>query len=161
MEVSIQSGLQMNTPQAPKQSWRILVVDDRFKFGETVRDIASLFNCNTRIALSLQSAVQHLAHWNPHLVLLDLHLPPDEWEPVPALRTKYDPTQRSLALCEQITAHPRFQHVTVCFVTVDNQREQRLLAQQAGAHGFWTKSEFGAEALEHLLCRVEAVNTPD
>lgn len=142
------------------QPWRILVVDDRFKFGETVKDIAVLFGCTTRVVLNLPAAVHQLVHWNPHLILLDLHLPPDEWDPVPALQKKYNPTQRSLALCEQITSHARFQHITVCIVTVDDQPEQRNLAKQAGAHYFWTKSDFGADALEVTLHRVRATNQP-
>ena len=155
------SAIQGDNSRMDAQNWRILVVDDRFKFGETVRDIATLFGCTTHLALNLSAAVHQLIHWEPHLILLDLHLPPDEWEPVPALQTKYDPTQRSLALCEQITSHPRFQNITVCIVTVDDQPQQRMLANQAGAHFFWTKSEFGADALEVTLRHVQAATQPD
>jgi CheY-like chemotaxis protein len=143
-----------------RQTWRVLIIDDRAKFADAVRDMAHLYGCETRTALNLSTAVQEVTQWQPHLVILDLHMPVDKWEPKPALGAKYNLTQRSLAFCEQLTTHPRLHHVVVCVVSVDNQVEQVQLAEHAGAHRFWPKDGFGANEFEEMLRLVESANTP-
>jgi CheY-like chemotaxis protein len=129
--------MRVDNPLRPR--WRVLIIDDRVKFADGVRDMAHLYGCETRTALKLSTAIPLLTHWLPHLVVLDLHMPADDWEPKPALRARYNLTQRSLAFCEQLTTHSRFQNVVVCIVSVDCQAEQVERAKQAGAHRFWSK----------------------
>ncbi len=135
---------------------RVLVVDDLYKFYSEVKRFAALLDCETRLATNLTVASRELEQWTPHIILLDLHLPSDRWEPPPELRHKYEPTQKALAFCQQVTASPRFQDVRVFFVSVDRQARHMELARQAGAHGFLRKSHFTMEVFERLLTRVRA-----
>jgi CheY-like chemotaxis protein len=155
----------MSQNSAPTPGWRILVVDDRVQFVNGVRDMAVLIDCDVKAAFSLKTAAEELtneklAHWTPHLILLDLHLPSRGWKPHAVLRDQYDPTLYALAFCRQVRAHPRLKNVVVCIVTVDDQQEQREMARQAGAHAFYLKDGFHYDTLETLLAHLEAMHSP-
>ena len=141
----------MNNQPNNSPPYRILIVDDLPVWADSASAIAGLFNCETRVATTLNTAVRELARWRPQLIILDLHMPCDTWEPVPALRKKYLPTQKTLAFCEQVTTHPQLSHVVVAIVSVENQVEQQMLALQAGAHFFYTKGDFDAAKFSFLL----------
>lgn len=146
----------MNMRDEMQPPWRVLVVDDLPAWGDGVRSIAGLFDCELRVTTNLSAAVRELARWQPQLIILDLHMPRDEWEPEPLLRLKYKPNQKTLAFCEQVTTHPQLQHVIVAMVSVENQLEQQALALEAGAHCFYTKGDFGVEKFESLLSQLAA-----
>ncbi len=146
----------MNRQDEIQSPWRVLVVDDLPTWGDGVMSMAELLQCEVRAVTNLQDAVRELAHWQPQLIILDLHMPRDEWEPEPLLRLKYKPNQKTLAFCEQVTTHPLLQHVVVAMVSVENQREQQALALEAGAHFFYTKGDFGVERFEFLLSQLAA-----
>lgn len=138
--------------------WRVLIVDDLPKWGDSISSMASLFDCDVRVTTNLSAAVRELARWQPQLIILDLHMPRDEWEPVPQLALKYKPNQKTLAFCEQVTTHPQLSHVLVAMVSVENQLEQQALALEAGAHFFYTKGDFNVEKFEFLLSQLTAVS---
>lgn len=146
----------MNIQGEIQPPWRVLVVDDLPAWGEGVNSLAELFHCEVRVTMNLSAAVRELARWQPQLIILDLHMPRDEWEPEPLLRLKYKPNQKTLAFCEQVTTHPQLQHVIVAMVSVENQLEQQALALEAGAHFFYTKGDFGVEKFEFLLSQLTA-----
>lgn len=140
--------------------WRVLVVDDLPIWADSVSLFANHFNCQVHIATNLSKAVQELAVWRPHLIILDLHMPRDPWEPIPRLRQKYRPNQKTLAFCEQVTSHPELRKVVVAMASVEEQREQQEQAWQAGAHYFFNKGNFTVETFEKLLHHVQEINTP-
>lgn len=141
--------------------FRVLVVDDRFEYGQLVKEMGDFLSCETLIVTNFSTAAQQIVDWDPHLLLLDMHLPQDSWEAVPSIREKYDPTQKSLAFCEQTRRHPRLRHTVVIFVSVDNQPEQKELAKSAGAHGYFTKDQFNTEKLEAVINKIrEKKNKP-
>lgn len=144
----------MTMPNGMQPPWRVLVVDDLPAWGDGVSSMAGLFDCKVRVATNLSAAVRELARWQPQLIILDLHMPRDEWEPIPILGLKYKPNQKTLAFCEQVTTHPQLQHVIVAMVSVENQPEQQALALEAGAHFFYTKGDFGMERFEFLLSQL-------
>lgn len=143
-------------PEKPTGSpRRILVVDDMSVWANTIRQFSTLFHCEVRHASRLTAAVQELARWQPHLIILDLHMPRDPWQPIPTLRGKYAPDQHTLAFCEQVTTHPKLAHILVAITSVEEQAEQQTLARAAGAHYYFTKGEFNVEQLTQLLADVE------
>lgn len=139
-----------------KQTWRVLVVDDLPVWADTITHFATLFDCEVRLATTLSAAARDLARWQPHLIILDLHMPRDSWQPTPQLREKYGPHQKSLAFCEQVTSHPKLSDVIVAVATVEEQPEQQVLARQAGAHYFYNKADFTVAHFEDLLARTHA-----
>lgn len=143
-----------------EEYWRILVVDDRPEFGPVVAGYAEGFTVQLRQATDLSAAIREVARWRPHLIILDLHMPRDDkWEPLAHLNAKYDPTQKSLAFCEQVTSHPQLRSILVAVVSVEDQPAQIQLAHQAGARAFFTKGKnFGVEELEELLEEVSAIH---
>jgi len=122
--------------------WRVLVVDDLPVWADNVRAFAEMHRCGFRLATDLSAAVRELARWRPHLIILDLHMPRDPWQPIPELRDKYNPNQKTLAFCEQVTSHPQLSHILVAVVSVEQQLEQQELACKAGAHFFYNKGQF-------------------
>jgi CheY-like chemotaxis protein len=146
--------LTMNMQGEMETPWRVLIVDDLPTWGDSISSIAGLFNCDVRVTTNLTAAVRELARWQPQLIILDLHMPRDEWEPLPLLGLKYKPNQKTLAFCEQVTTHPQLSHVVVAMVSVENQVEQQALALDAGAHFFYTKGDFDVEKFEFLLSQL-------
>ncbi|KAA3659303.1 MAG: response regulator [Chloroflexi bacterium] len=138
--------------------WRILVVDDMSIWAETIRQFSTLFNCKVRHAARVGAAVQELARWKPHLILLDLHMPRDPWQPIAALQGKYSSDYKTLAFCEQVTSHPKLSHILVAITSVEEQAEQQAFALSAGAHHFFTKGEFNVEQFSLLLTEVAKRN---
>jgi CheY-like chemotaxis protein len=140
--------------------WRILVVDDLPLWGESVQTMAAMLECDVHVATNLNAAVRELGHWSPHLILLDLHMPWDAWEPLAELRHKYEPNQRTLAFCEQVTREPSLNHIVVVVVSVENQVEHQEKAFKAGAHRFFTKGEFTTQLLDDLLDQLHDIYAP-
>lgn len=132
-------------------SWRILIVDDLPVWAASVRSMAQRLNGEVRLATNLKAAVRALRHWEPHLVLLDLHMPRDTWEPIETLSNRYAPHLKTLAFCEQITSHPDLTKVMVVMTSVEEQPRLQELAAVAGAHDFYTKDDFNTEKLRKIL----------
>ena len=137
--------------------WRILVVDDMPVWADSIKLLANLLNCDVRLATNLQSAVRELGQWLPHLILLDLHMPWDGWEPLPAIGHKYRMDQRSLAFCEQVRSEPSLSHIIIAITSVESQLEHQQMAFHAGAHRYYSKGDFSTQQLEDLLAQVQAV----
>lgn len=150
--------------EADGMTYRLLVVDDMPQWAETIRQFATLFPCHVRHATNLTAALQTVARWQPHVILLDLHMPRDDWQPVAAMRQKYRPNQKTLAFCEQVTTHPKLQDIIVVITSVEDQAEQQEAAVAAGAHHFYTKAEFTVNHLYDLLrqaqLRQQTADTP-
>ncbi len=141
--------------------WRVLVVDDLPRWGEIIRDMSSVLNCKVHVATNLRAAVRELAQWQPHLILLDLHMPWESWDPLPQFSQKYPPSQKTLAFCDQVTSEPSLKHILVVMVSVENQIVHQEQAAKAGAHTFYTKGEFSVDYLQGLLTQLESINTPE
>ncbi len=137
--------------------WRILVVDDLPIWADSVKLWASSFNCQVRLATNLQSAVRELVRWSPHLILLDLHMPWDAWQPMPSIGHKYRMDQRSLAFCEQVRSEPSLSHIIIVITSVESQIEHQQMAFHAGAHRYFNKGDFSVQHLEDLLDQVQTV----
>jgi CheY-like chemotaxis protein len=140
-----------------QKRWRILIVDDLPVWADTIKTMAHMFGCDIRLATNLESAVRELVQWSPHLILLDLHMPWDAWEPLPTIGRKYKVNQRTLAFCEQVTSEPALSHIVVAVTSVESQAEHQALAFQAGAHRYYTKGDFSVNHLEDLLSQVQAL----
>jgi CheY-like chemotaxis protein len=164
-EEKVSEETSVSTPQPPTvpdnpegTPWRVLVVDDMAIWANTIRHFSSLFNCEVRHASRLTAAVQELTRWKPQLIILDLHMPRDPWQPIPALQGKYAPDQKTLAFCEQVTTHPKLAHVLVTITSVEQQPEQQANAMSAGAHYFFTKGDFDVDKFTSLLVEVSQRN---
>lgn len=144
-----------------KNRWRVLVVDDLPVWANSMAGFATLLDCQLRVATSLTAAIRELANWHPHLIILDLHMPRDAWEPISKLQHKYRPNQKTLAFCEQVTTHPQLKKVIVAMASVEEQAEQKQQALQAGAHYFFNKGNFTLETFEQLLEHVRQINVAD
>lgn len=141
-------------PPAPGELWRVLVVDDLPLWANQIRDYGRLFPCEVRHAVRLSAAAQEVARWDPHLIILDFHMPRDPWQPIEALKAKYAPDQKTLAFCEQIVTHPKLKDIVVIFCSVEEQAEQQALTRRAGAADFFTKGEFSINLFASVLQRV-------
>lgn len=157
-ETAVSSPQPPSPPSVPDnpegKPWRVLVVDDMAIWANTIRHFSTLFNCEVRHASRLTAAVQELARWKPHLIILDLHMPRDPWQPIPELQGKYAPDQKTLAFCEQVTSHPKLAHILVTITSVEQQPEQQAIAMSAGAHHFFTKGEFDVDKFTSLFVEV-------
>lgn len=140
------------------QLWRILIVDDAPMWAEAVRTLAKSLPCEIRLATNLTAGARQLARWRPQLILLDLHMRRDDWQPIPELRGKYERSQRTLAFCEQVTTHPELQNVMVVITSIEDQERLREVATTAGAHDFCTKLDLNVEKLSAFLQLVAEKN---
>ena len=59
----------------PKDSYRILVVDDREENLRVVVDFLHWVGFETRVAMNGADAIAGFEQWNPHLILMDLRMP--------------------------------------------------------------------------------------
>ena len=59
----------------PKNTYRILVVDDIRENRKLVVDLLSLSGFETREAVNGEDAIALFDHWDPHLILMDLRMP--------------------------------------------------------------------------------------
>lgn len=141
-------------PPATGELWRVLVVDDLPVWVNQIHDYCRLFPCEVRHAARLSAAAQEVARWHPHLIILDLHMPRDPWQPIEALQGRYPPDQKTLAFCEQVVTHPKLKDIIVIFCSVEEQAEQQALTRKAGAADFFTKGEFSIALFAHVLQRV-------
>ena len=159
VETAVSPPQPPSVPDNPEGTpWHVLVVDDMAIWANTIRHFSTLFNCEVRHASRLTAAVQELARWKPHLIILDLHMPRDPWQPIPELQGKYAPDQKTLAFCEQVTSHPKLAHILVTITSVEQQPEQQAIAISAGAHHFFTKGEFDVDKFTSLLVEVSQRN---
>jgi CheY-like chemotaxis protein len=134
----------------------VLIVDDLPRWADAVQRYSQVLPCDTRHTSSLTAAVQSLDAWRPQLILLDLHMPRDDWQPEPTLYQKYGADQKTLAFCEQITSDPAYQNIMVVITSVEEQYEEQKNALRAGAFRFYTKEDFRLEDLEELLQILQA-----
>lgn len=130
---------------------RVLIVDDLPHWADVIRGYSHLYDCEVRHATNLTAALKDVARWRPQIILLDLHMPRDAWQPKSGLKRKYGPAQKSLAFCEQVTSHPELQDVLVVITSVEDQSEQKAAGLAAGAFAFYTKAEFNVESFAALL----------
>jgi two-component system, sensor histidine kinase and response regulator len=59
----------------PKDSFRILVVDDREENRRVVVDFLHWVGFETQVAINGADAIARFEQWNPHLILMDLRMP--------------------------------------------------------------------------------------
>lgn len=142
-----------------KAKWRILIIDDLPVWATVIRDMAALLQSEVSLATNLSVAMRMLNNWEPHLILLDMHMPRDKWEPLAALQEKYDPSLKTLAFCEQITSDPKWSQVMVVMTSVEEQSRLQELASTAGAHAFFTKDDFNGQKLQELLRQIDQRDT--
>lgn len=133
------------------EPWRVLVVDDLPKWGEAIIEYRRLLPCDIRHVTSLMSANKLLHIWQPHVILLDLHMPRDDWKAKEPFRHKYPVDLKTLAFCEQVTTDPATANVLIVMTSVEKQAEEQEQALKAGAFRFYTKENFHVVDLEELL----------
>lgn len=136
--------------------WRVLIVDDLPRWAEVILDYSKILPCDIRHATSLVVAAQILKTWKPQLILLDLHMPRDDWKPHETLRDKYLMDQKTLAFCEQITTLSPAEATMVVITSVEKQEVEQQRALDAGAFRFYTKENFRLDDLEELLQILQA-----
>jgi PAS domain S-box-containing protein len=59
----------------PKDSYRILVVDDREENLRVVVDFLHWAGFETQVAMNGEEAIARFEQWNPHLILMDIRMP--------------------------------------------------------------------------------------
>ncbi len=132
--------------------YRILVVDDDRRFFDLIeRYLESLeFPCEAHWAASLSEADGLLHSWQPHLVLLDLQIPKDDWIFDTTKRYKFAKGMRTLAFCEAIVMD--YPDIVVAIVSVDHIPQE---ARECQAHGCYRKTaDFDESTLQELLSLV-------
>lgn len=137
--------------RADGHRWRVLVVDDLPRWAEVVLDYSNMLPCDIRHVSSLMTAAQTLKTWKPQLILLDLHMPRDDWKPQDTLRHKYLVDQKTLAFCDQVVNSAESEETMVVIVSVEKQEVEQQKALVAGAFRFYTKESFHLGELEDLL----------
>lgn len=116
-----------------------------------MKDFLEFHHCQVETANTLSSAEQILMNWVPEVILIDFHIPNTEhWKPHPRFAHFFDPTQVSLTFCKQIKAHKTLRSILVFFISTDTQEQQKTLARQAGADGYFIKP-MQEEYLERIL----------
>ncbi len=134
---------------------RVLVVDDLLYWADSIRKYSLLYDCEIRHAVNFPAAIKEVRRWRPQIILLDLHMPPDDWKPEESLKQVYGPARKSLAFCKQITSHPKLQEVLVIITSVENQTEHLEAGLAAGAFAFYTKPDFSVEVFGGLMAEAE------
>jgi CheY-like chemotaxis protein len=130
--------------------WNILVIDDMPQLAGLVEKYSKLidYNCQFRWASTLSRAEHEINLRQPHLIVLDLHMPGDTWKPSPVLAKEFG-ALTTLAFCKRIVTDPKLTKIAVVLVSVDDQ--VRDLGKKAGAHGFYNKYDFTLERFEGIL----------
>jgi DNA-binding response OmpR family regulator len=64
---------------APASNGRILVIDDERVIADTLATIFSRSGYESRATYSAESAILVLEKWLPHLAVIDVVLPRNEW----------------------------------------------------------------------------------
>jgi CheY-like chemotaxis protein len=129
--------------------YRILVVDDDQRFYDLIARYLEGFDfpCEAHWAASLSEADGKLHDWRPHLILLDLQMPKDDWIFDTTERNKYAKGLRTLAFCETIVKE--YPNTIVAIVSVG---EIPQAAKECQAHRCYQKiDEFDDVALKELL----------
>ena len=139
---------------------RVLVVDDLIHWADSIKKYSLLYNCEVHHAVNFPAAIKDVRQWRPQLILLDLHMPSDSWQPEATLKMAYGPARKSLAFCKQITSHPQLQDVIVVITSVENQAEHMQAGVEAGAFAFYTKPDFTVDIFEALLAEAEKRANP-
>ena len=107
------------------------------------------------------TAAQALKTWKPQLILLDLHMPRDDWKPPDTLRDKYLVDQKTLAFCDQVVNSAESEETMVVITSVEKQEVEQQKALVAGAFRFYTKENFRLDDLEELLQILQARSSVD
>jgi CheY-like chemotaxis protein len=100
----------------------ILVIDDLPQLAGLVEKYVGLVEhkCLLRWAATLSEAEYAIRFRPPHLVLLDLHMPRDEWLPGPHMLREFGQL-KPLAFCRRIVTDPKLAGAVVVLVSVDDQ----------------------------------------
>lgn len=132
--------------------YRILVVDDDRRFYDLIMRYLETFDfpCEAHWAASLSEADGMLQNWPPHLILLDLQIPKDDWIFDTTKRYKFAKGMRTLAFCETIVMD--YPEIIVAIVSVGEIPPE---AKECQAHGCYHKTtEFDEATLKELLALV-------
>jgi len=133
--------------------WKVLILDDSsdsiIALKRATQDCFSKFGLKVEIGIeySLFYGNDTAQNWQPNIILLDIHMPPQAWRPDKKLLEKY-PEWRdaAFAFCETITSDPRFSHTLVITITEDPQAEIEAKALAAGSHMHRLKDIVGNES---------------
>ena len=123
---------------------RVLLVDDNPKFiAAAVHFLATLPEVTVvGYALSAQEGLAQAANLQPNLILMDIAMP----------------NMNGLEATRELKTWPRVPYVVI--LTMYDNLEYRAAAKLAGADGFVTKSEFGAQ-LPLLIQALFGTTLPD
>jgi PAS domain S-box-containing protein len=113
---------------------RILVVDDHFENRDWLMKLLSSIGFSVRGANDGQAAVQAWEEWNPHLILMDLHMP----------------VMGGLEATRRIKAHPNGRETVIVALTASALSEDRLTVAESGADDFVAKPCNEGELLEKI-----------
>ncbi|MBZ0320261.1 MAG: response regulator [Anaerolineae bacterium] len=126
-----------------KNECKVLVVDDQYDFVEEVEAASDQLNppCEVRWASTFIEARDFLLQWEPHIVLLDVHMPPD------------DNVLRSFRFCSFILSH--LESTVIVFISADYESDLVSTAISVGARDYIFKGDFDKDLLEKLRSEVD------
>lgn len=113
---------------------RILLVDDEHDFLEMMLLRLQRAGYLVELATDGSSALNKIAQFNPHIVLLDMLMP----------------GINGLEVCEQIRLDPHFQKIPIVIITAAHQKDIEHKAKAAGATRLLSKP-FESEELLDLM----------
>jgi PAS domain S-box-containing protein len=113
---------------------KILVVDDQFENRDWLMKLLGVIGFSVRAADNGESGLRSWRDWNPHLILMDVHMP----------------VMDGLEATRRIKADPRGKETIVVALTASAMDSDRETASRSGADGFVTKPCREDELLETL-----------
>jgi CheY-like chemotaxis protein len=134
-------------------TWEVMVVDDMPQFGQLVEQYTRMvdFACSLRCIATLREAEKALKIKAPHLLLLDVNMPADQWSPLPQFQKLHKPGT-TLAFCGQIASDPKLATMGIIMVSVESQIKEDC--KRVGAHGFYNKYDFTVDIFEKVIRRI-------
>jgi signal transduction histidine kinase/CheY-like chemotaxis protein len=124
--------------RAALEAPRILVVDDHPEGREWLMKLLTSVGFSVQGADNGDAAIQNWEQWNPHLILMDMHMP----------------VMDGLEATRRIKAHPWGKETVIIALTASALHEDRLAVSQSGVDDFIVKPCREDELLDKMRARL-------
>jgi signal transduction histidine kinase/CheY-like chemotaxis protein len=124
--------------RAALEAPRILVVDDHPEGREWLMKLLTSVGFSVQGADNGEAAIQNWERWNPHLILMDVHMP----------------VMGGLEATRRIKAHPGGKETVVIALTASALHDDRLAVSQSGVDDFIVKPCHEDELLDKIRARL-------
>jgi two-component system sensor histidine kinase/response regulator len=123
------------------EAFRILIVDDRLENRDWLMQLLASIGFSVRGADSGEAGIRSWEEWNPHLILMDVHMP----------------GMGGLEATRRIKADARGKETVIIALTASAMDDDRRAASQSGADDFVTKPCHEDELIEKMRAHLNIV----